>query len=46
MSYYLDDEFDFKERFVSLQEELKEQMQEEQILNQRINDNLAKVIYE
>ncbi len=42
----VDDEFDFKERFVSLQQELKEQMESEQLLNQRINDNLAKVIYE
>jgi type I restriction enzyme M protein len=39
----VDDEFDFKERFVSLQAELKEQMVEEQALNQRINENLAKV---
>ena len=42
----VDDEFDFKERFASLQQELKEQMEEEFSLNQRINDNLAKVIYE
>jgi len=40
----VDDEFDFKERFTSLQQELKEQMEEEQALNQRINDNLKKVI--
>ena len=40
----VEDEFDFKERFVSLQQELKEQMEEEQALNQRINDNLAKVV--
>ena len=40
----VDDEFDFKERFTSLQQELKEQMEEEQALNQRINDNLAKVV--
>lgn len=39
----VDDEFDFKERFATLQQELKEQMEEEQALNQRINDNLAKV---
>ena len=42
----VDDEFDFKERFASLQQELKEQMEEELSLNQRINDNLAKVIDE
>jgi len=40
----VEDEFDFKERFTSLQQELKEQMKEEQALNQRINDNLAKVV--
>ena len=40
----VEDEFDFKERFTSLQQELKEQMEEEEALNQRINDNLAKVI--
>lgn len=40
----VDDEFDFKERFTTLQSELKEQMEEEQALNQRINDNLAKVV--
>ncbi|RLA58053.1 MAG: DNA methyltransferase [Epsilonproteobacteria bacterium] len=39
----VDDEFDFKAKFVSLQTELKEQMEEEQDLNQRINDNLLKV---
>jgi type I restriction enzyme M protein len=39
----VDDEFDFKERFISLQQDLKEQMKEEQLLNQRINENLTKV---
>ncbi|MEA2091724.1 MAG: DNA methyltransferase, partial [Campylobacterota bacterium] len=39
----VDDAFDFKERFTSLQEEFKEQMEEKEVLNQRINDNLAKV---
>ena len=39
----VEDEFDFKERFASLQKQLKEQMEEEAQLNQRINDNLAKV---
>ena len=40
----VDDEFDFKERFAILQAELKEQMEEEEELNQRINDNLVKVV--
>jgi len=40
----VDDEFDFKERFTSLSAELKEQMAEEQVLNQRINENLGKVV--
>ena len=40
----VDDEFDFKERFTSLQQELKEQMAEERLLNKRISDNLAKVV--
>jgi len=40
----VDDEFDFKERFTSLQAELKEQMEEEEELNKRINENLAKVL--
>ncbi len=38
-----EDEFDFKERFESLQNELMKQMQEEQSLNDRILVNLAKV---
>ena len=38
------DEFDFKERFASLQQELKKQVEEEQILNNKINNNLAKVV--
>ncbi len=41
----VEDDFDFKEKFTSLQMELKEQMAEEEVLNQRINDNLAKVIF-
>ena len=38
-----EDEFDFKERFESLQNELINQMKEEQSLNDRILANLAKV---
>lgn len=38
-----DDEFDFKERFTTLQKELQEQMGEEQVLNERILANLSKV---
>jgi len=40
----VDDEFDFKERFEALHVELQKQMQEEETLNKRINDNLAKVV--
>ena len=40
----VDDAFDFKERFESLQKELQEQIKEEQELNKRINENLQKVI--
>ncbi len=40
----VDDEFDFKERFLELQKELQEQMKQELELNRRINENLAKVI--
>ncbi len=39
----VDDEFDFKERFTTLQNELMKQMKEEQSLNDRIMANLAKV---
>lgn len=39
----VDDEFDFKDRFESLQKELGAQMQEESTLNDRIMVNLAKV---
>jgi type I restriction enzyme M protein len=38
-----EDEFDFKERFESLQAELKAQMEEEKALNERIKANLSKV---
>lgn len=38
-----EDDFDFAERFLSLQEELKAQIAEEQDLNARIIKNLAKV---
>lgn len=40
----IDDEFDFKERFQTLHLELQKQMQEEILLNQRINENLDKVL--
>lgn len=40
----VEDEFDFKERFAELQKELGEQMAEEEELNRRINENLAKVM--
>ncbi len=38
-----EDEFDFNERFTSLQKELREQMREESALNERIITNLAKI---
>lgn len=38
-----DDEFDFKERFETLQNELKLQMSEEKELNDRILENLSKI---
>ena len=38
-----EDEFDFKERFESLQNELMKQMKEEQSLNDRILRNLSKI---
>ena len=38
-----EDDFDFKERFTSLEAELKKQMQEEDELNKKIIDNLAKI---
>lgn len=40
----VDDEFNFKERFTSLQQELKVQMKEEEVLNKRIYDNFSKVL--
>jgi len=39
-----EDDFDFAERFISLQAELKGQMKQETELNKRILDNLAKVV--
>ena len=39
----IEDDFDFKERFTSLQEELQQQMKEEDELNKKIIDNLAKI---
>ena len=38
-----EDEFDFKERFTTLQNELVEQMNEEKALNDRILSNLSKI---
>ncbi|MCF6777752.1 type I restriction-modification system subunit M [Thiotrichales bacterium 19X7-9] len=42
----VEDDFDFKERFISLKAELEAQLKEETELNQRILENLAKVVYE
>ena len=39
----IEDDFDFKERFTSLQEELQKQIKEEGELNKKIIDNLAKI---
>jgi len=39
----VEDDFNFAERFTSLQAEFKEQLKEEAALNQRIIENLAKV---
>lgn len=39
----IEDDFDFEERFASLQTELQTQMNEEQALNAKILENLAKV---
>ena len=39
-----EDDFDFKERFTTLQDEFKEQLKEEEKLNALILENLAKVI--
>ena len=38
-----EDDFDFAERFTSLQNEFKEQLKEEAILNERIAENLSKI---
>lgn len=40
----VEDDFDFEERFTTLQAELNEQMQQETALNARILENLAKVV--
>lgn len=39
----IEDDFNFAERFASLQSELAEQMAQEEVLNQRIMQNLAKI---
>lgn len=39
----VEDDFNFAERFTSLKTQLAEQMQQEETLNQRIMDNLAKI---
>ncbi|MEY8701655.1 N-6 DNA methylase, partial [Francisella philomiragia] len=39
----VEDDFNFAERFTSLKTQLAEQMQQEEALNQRIMDNLAKI---
>lgn len=39
-----EDDFNFVKRFTALKLELEEQMKEEVNLNQRINDNLARIM--
>ena len=39
----IEDDFDFKDRFTALQNELMAQIKEEEVLNQRILENLKKV---
>jgi type I restriction enzyme M protein len=39
-----EDDFDFNERFTSLKAEFEEQLKEEALLNQRILENLERVI--
>ena len=39
----VEDDFDFTERFTSLKAEFEAQLQEEDILNERISDNLSKI---
>ena len=38
-----EDDFNFEERFTTLQVELKSQMEKEQELNKRIQNNLSKI---
>ncbi len=38
-----EDDFDFNERFASLKAEFEQQLKEEAALNERINENLAKI---
>ncbi|PID29297.1 MAG: hypothetical protein CSB55_02070 [Candidatus Cloacimonadota bacterium] len=38
-----EDDFDFNERFTSLKAEFEQQLKEEAALNERINENLAKI---